>query len=286
MYDPEFVPGCVIDLPNLGARIKDTAFLGGTPITHTRFSIIFNQARGLATVTAHNIDGASVIEEGEIPRKNRFRLDPDVPRHLQIDNDRGYVHNPWDRGHLVRRRSLHWRGLDEAKTADSESFFWTNIAPQHNRLHSSAWGNIENWMFEATDDADRQAAVFTGPVFTPEDPFITNKPGEQPIQIPAGFWKVIALKDQGELLAAAFLVWQRDFDKAEPVAFDPILEQVRLTTVEVLTGLSFPTVLQGADPLRFGAALEGAAFRFNASLTRSAAVTCPGDIVLRRSLAA
>jgi endonuclease G len=282
-YDALFIPGCVIDLPGLGNRIPPVAFDGGAPVDHSRFSIVFNQERGFAVYTAHNIDGADIIAEGEIRRRDNFRLDPKVPRDLQVDNDRGYASNPWDRGHLVQRRSLHWGDKREAAEADSESFFWTNIVPQHTRLHHTAWGHIEDWMFEVTDGQDREACVFTGPVLTPDDPERVNKPGERPVRIPAGFWKIFAIKNHDTLRAAAFLVWQRDFDRADPVAFDPILEQVRITTIEYLTGLSFDS-LRNADPLRFGTAMQmmdGFATAVPGSARmKPAAVTRPSDVVL------
>ncbi len=281
-FDPSFIQGCNISLPQLAERTQATAFNDGLPIDHTRFSLIFNQTRGFAAVTAHNIDGSSLLPAGSIKRKDRFRLDPEVTSALQVNNDRGYVHNPWDRGHLVRRRALHWGDLTIAQQADSESFFWTNIVPQHNRLHATAWGSIEDWMLDLADDHDKRASIFTGPVFSPDDPDHQNQPDEQPIKIPAGFWKIMALKHQGELRAAAFLVWQRDFDQAEPVEFDPILEQVRITTLEFLTGLSFQS-LREADPLRFGVefeAVERRGIRAGSARSRMTAVTCQQDIVM------
>jgi endonuclease G len=284
-YDSRFIPGIEIPLPLIGDRIRGTAFNGGLPIEHSRFSILFNQERGFAIATAHNIDGESIIEAGVIPRRDRFRNDPNVPRHLQVDNDRGYRgdHNPWDRGHLVRRRSLHWGDEGDAVLADYESYVWTNIAPQHENLHDTAWGNIEDWMFEVTDNGDQRASVFTGPVLLVDDPQLVNRPGEEPIRIPAGFWKVIAIRHREELRAAAFLVWQRDYDRAEPLPFDPILEQIRLTTIEHLTGLSFG-ILQEADPLRFGADTErrDGRIRIRAASAhkRAGAISEPRDIVL------
>jgi endonuclease G len=282
-FDPDFIQGSEIPLPTLGERVKETAFNDGTPIDHTRFSIVFNIDRGFAVYTAHNIDGASVIPEGEIPRRDRFRLDPNVPSAQQVDNDRGYVNNPWDRGHLVRRRSLHWGDRAEAELADSESYFWTNITPQHGNLHDTAWGSIEDWMLELADDGDKQASIFTGPVLTPDDPERRNKPGEVPIMIPAGFWKVLVIVNDGRLRAAGFLVWQRDFDKPVPVAFDPLLEQVRLTTIEYLTGLSFGD-LRDADPLRFGVQFADLAARrgllSGTARRRASVITRPQDIVL------
>ena len=254
-YDPEFIKNTLVPLPTLSDRVISDAFEQGTPIDHSRFSVVLHQNRGFAIFTAHNIDGNSIIPEGAIRRRNNFRLDPEVPDELQVDNNRGYRNNPWDRGHLVRRRALHWGDRDLAKLSDSESFYWTNIAPQHHQLHHSAWGKIENWMFDVSDDEDRRACIFTGPVFSSEDPEHLNEEGEKPIRIPAGFWKLFAIKHRAKLRAAAFLVWQRDFDRSEPVSFDPILEQVRITTLEYLTGLAFPA-LREADPLRFKAPLD------------------------------
>lgn len=250
-YDPDFIAGSHLPLPVLGSQLANSAFNGGAPVDHTRFSLVFSETRGFAIYTAHNIDGATLIPEGDIPRVNNFRLDPSVPRGFQVDNDRGYSNNPWDRGHLVRRRSLHWGERVEAEIADSESFFWTNITPQHEHLHDTAWGSIEDWMLTLADEARRRAVVMTGPVLTPDDPVIVNHPGEVPVQIPAGFWKIIAVVSDDDLRAAGFLVWQRDFDDADPVTFDPVLEQVRITTIEYLTGLSFGN-LRELDPLRFG----------------------------------
>ncbi len=104
-------------------------------------------------------------------------------------------------------------------------------------------------MLERAEDG-RRACVFTGPVFTDDDPEITNLPGQLPIQIPAGFWKIMSIRNSGELRCAAFLVWQRDYDDPNPLPFSPVLEQVRITTIEVLTGLSFSD-LRKFDPLLF-----------------------------------
>ncbi len=265
-------------MPTPRARVKATAFQDGAPIHHCRFSVVFGSERNLAIFTAHNIDGATMHPVGTLKRKNLFRFDPQVPNPIQCDDSRGYRNNPWDRGHLVRRHALHWGPLDVATTADSESFYWTNIVPQHRSLHKSAWGRIENWILALAESSSQRACVFTGPVLSVDDPVLINHGGGRPVQLPAGFWKVVAIPHQGALRIAAFLVWQRDFDRSEPVTFDPVLEQVRLTTLEFLTGLSFAG-LQDADPLRpsdgpiaFGEEEE--------PRSRPLRISGPGDILL------
>ena len=291
-FDSSFIDGHTVGLPTLSPSLADTAFNAGAAVDHNRFSIIFSERRHLAIGTAHNIDGNAIIPEGQIEREDRFRFDQSVPNNIQIDNNRGYHDNDWDRGHLVRRRSLHWGDKAAARDADAKSFFWTNIAPQHMRLHDSAWGKIEDWMLEHADDGNKKASVFTGPVLTQSDPIITNKPGEESFQLPAGFWKIMVVQHRDELRAAGFLVWQRDFDRDTPVTFDPILEQVRITTLEYLTGLSFLDI-RNADPLRFGVTFNSTGpspaspgraprrtIRPGSARNRPAAITTAADIVL------
>lgn len=277
-YDPDFLGGDPVPLPQLSDRLRGVALDGGAPIDHTRFSVIFHRDRGLAISAAHTIDGASLLPEGHIERRDRFRFDTSVDRSLQIDDARGYRRNPWDRGHLARRRSLHWGDETEARQADSESYFWTNIAPQHERLHDTAWGPIEDWMLDRAETGRQRAAVFTGPVMTADDPFHQNAPDEEPFQVPAGFWKIVVIPHNGARTVASFLVWQRDHDSDQPVTFAPYLEQVRLTTIEFLTGLSLPA-LRPLEPQRFEApARRGAARRPRPALDN--AVLGPADIVL------
>ena len=248
-YQPDFIDGHTIPLPQISQRVRQNAF-GGDFIHHSRHSLLFNQQRGLAYVSAHNIDGANILDQAQSNRD--FEFGPKIqPETLQIGNDQGYKQNHWDRGHLARRKSVRWGNADDARKAELESDFYSNIVPQHTRLHHASWGKIEDWMLDKVEgDSSQKACVFTGPIFTPDDPHYDNQLGKPPIQIPAGFWKIFAAEHAGELKSAGFLVWQRDYDHEEPLPFDPVLEQVRLSTIEVLTGMVFP-VLRPVDVLYF-----------------------------------
>ncbi len=255
-YNPNFIEGHNIPLPTPNDHILSSAF-GSGYIHHSRHSILFNQQRGFAFISAHNIDG-STLSKSQFTKRN-FKTDPKIkPATLQVDNDRGYREgkngifgpNPWDRGHLARRKSLSWGNEAQASIAELESDLWSNIVPQHENLHDDSWGKIEDWMLEHVDGDYQRANVFTGPIFTEDDPKHKNGPNEIPIRIPSGFWKVITIKLNGVMRSAGFLVWQRDYDSDMPLPFSPILEQVRLTTIEVLTGLTFGP-LRLNDPLLY-----------------------------------
>ena len=280
-YDPNFIEDEVIPLPTASNRVLASAF-GGDYIHHSRHSILFNQDRGFAFVSAHNVDGAQIAPSQFTDRD--FDHDPQIDEALQVDNNRGYLTspargfgpNPWDRGHLARRKSLSWGAEADARVAELESDFWTNIVPQHEELHDSAWGPVEDWVLERVEGSGQRACVFTGPVFTQDDPFHRNGDNEEPIQIPAGFWKVITVKLGGNMRSAGFLIWQRDYDTEEPLSFAPLLEQVRLTTIEVLTGLTFPALRQ-FDPLIFDQQTRGRLMNISTSreVLRNRALSTP-----------
>ncbi len=127
-YNPDFIPDVTVPLPNLSDRVTMSAFNDGTFVEHSRFSLVFNAGRGFASITAHNIDGAALLDNQQTRRS--FKLDPLIqPNSIQVGNDRGYKHNPWDRGHMVRRKSVSWGNTDEAAVAERESDFYSNICP-------------------------------------------------------------------------------------------------------------------------------------------------------------
>ncbi len=247
-YDENFLPGHTVPMPELSAELRRDAYNNGEPIHHTRFSIVFNRERKLAFYAAYNIDGAHPLV---LPREDQFKYDPNLPRYIQLHNKQGYYQSPYDRGHLARRAALVWGNDEISLRAEEESYYYSNIVPQHEKLHSTAWGDIEDWILDFAQQKENQASVFTGPVFTKHDE-LWKADGEAAIKIPAGFWKVLVKVVGGELKAAGFLTWQRDFsDDGASEEFVPYTEQVRISSIEFLTGLNFGD-LRYRDPIRFG----------------------------------
>ena len=86
-YEIDFIPEFDINLPIVSDHILQDTYRSGEIINHHRFSLVFHQNRSLALYTAHNIDGATLINEGVIDRHNNFRLDPKIIGEVQLDND-------------------------------------------------------------------------------------------------------------------------------------------------------------------------------------------------------
>jgi endonuclease G, mitochondrial len=234
-YDPEFL-GSRIDVPQLTEPTESPV------VAHTHFSLQMDQARRFASWVAWNIDGGSLKA---LSRKRiRFVLDPQVPDGHQV-GDELYRDNDLDRGHLARRADLLWGDLAEAKRANVDSFFFTNITPQMNDFNQSVragvWGQLEDAVFADVEVEDLRVSVFGGPVFQADDRRYRG------VQLPREYWKVLAFREQGTLRARGFLLTQ-NIDQLEALELGEFrVFQLPLTRLENRTGLRFDGAVRAAD---------------------------------------
>ncbi len=239
-YDPSFL-GVDVPLPERSG--SDVPLV---TLAYTHFSVILDRDRRLAALTAVNIDGAALEE---IERSDEWRLDERVAAGEQTGPE-VYARNDLDRGHLVRRRDPVW-GFDAAR-ANSDTFFYTNAAPQVSDFNQSdrLWLGVEDYVLGNARATGRRLTVFTAPVFGDDDiPYRGTR-------IPSRFVKVAVwvaddalactayLLDQGELLDALLL----------PKAVAPELGafrtfQVSVSDVAELTGFDLEPLIR-ADRYR------------------------------------
>ena len=236
-YDADFLSETV-PTPALSDGIADDAFEvdGSHLIPYTHFSVCQSKSRTLPRFVAWNIDGGNLIS---VDRGNNFRRDPRVPDEFQSDNAL-YRHNPYDRGHVARRADLNWGAQSEAERANSDSFFYTNIAPQHELFNQSRrhglWGKLENAVLEDVDVENIKISVMGGPIFRDDDPEYRD------VQIPRDFWKLLAYRDtaDGEFKVAAYILSQREFVPTEVLELDMFrLYQASLGKLSEETSLNF-----------------------------------------------
>jgi len=244
-FSPDFF-SVRVDIPKLSTANKKKAFKlnGSEVLSYTHFSLTLSKDRHFAFWVGWNIDGASLrkLSRKGIP----FILDPRVPGEFQA-GDELYADNRLDRGHIARRADLLWGGLTEARKANVDSFFFTNITPQMDEFNQSArgglWGRLEDAVFEDTRVDDLKLSVFGGPVFRDDDREFRN------VQIPREFWKLIAFVEDNKLKAKAFLLTQ-SLDELEALDLSQFkVFQVALTEIEARCGLTFPAALKSADSM-------------------------------------
>ena len=116
------------------ARLKDLARLSNdVAIPYCHFTVWLSKKRKYPLCVAWNIDGSRYVK---LNRKS-FRVDRrgDL-EDFQLTND-VYVNNPFDKGHVARRADLCWGSKAEAELGNYDSFYFSNIAPQHESFNQS-----------------------------------------------------------------------------------------------------------------------------------------------------
>lgn len=253
-YDPDFlgVDTKSVPLPQLSSTMKANAAVNQQAngadkfiLPYHHFSVVINKKRKLAYFTAVNIDGNISY---------RIRRDPDKwfldPR-LKVGEQTGnavYVDNPLDRGHLVRRLDPAWGDSTQlAKIANDDTFHFTNCSPQHKDFNQNqtTWAGLEDYILDNAIAQDLRVSVFTGPVFSDQDPPYRG------VNLPRQYWKVVVMvKEDGDLSATAYLLSQDSLlqDLEEGFSFGAYKTyQVPIQRIEELTGLKFGN-LKGFDP--------------------------------------
>ncbi len=240
-YDPDFLPGDANTVPLPGASDEVTADYAATKsgdeVRHyTHYSLAMSASRRFARWVAWNIDGSAIAK---LPRKGiKFVLD-DAYDHGDQVGDELYSDNHLDRGHIARRADLIWGDADEARQANRDSFFFTNITPQLDKFNQGSkqglWGELEDAIFADVDVDHLRASLIGGPIYKENDlPY-------RGVLVPRSFYKVIAYVEGGNLRAKAFVLTQDDLE-ANLEAFG--LEEFRvfqttLRDLETTTGLTF-----------------------------------------------
>ena len=243
-YDQHFLSESV-PTPALSAEAREDAFNldGSHLLDYTHFSVCQSKSRTLPRFVAWNIDGGNLKSLSR--RGIDFRRDNRVPERFQAGNEL-YRNNPLDRGHVARRVDVNWGPLPEARQANKDSFFFTNITPQHQSFNQSSrhglWGELENAILEDIEVENLKVSVMAGPIFQTDDP------RHRGVRIPRDFWKLIAFRDtsDSEFKVAAYILSQKELVPTEALELDRFnLYQVSLNKLsnEMNDSLKFDDLL-------------------------------------------
>jgi endonuclease G len=237
-------------------RRDDLAGLDGdNEIKYCHFSVWLSKQRRYPTCVAWNIDGSKFKRVKRVSFRTDRRGDLEE---YQLTNDI-YVSNVLDKGHIARRADLCWGTPTEAKQGNYDSFFYTNICPQHEAFNQSddtsddpeggLWGRLENTVFDSEDPHELQISLMGGPVISKKDRKFTQN--DEECYLPREFWKVVAYVDDtdnkkkvfGFLLTQANLI--EGLTVAEGLDFDQWLwARITLQDLQEKTGVIFPKGLK------------------------------------------
>ena len=160
-----------------------------TTICRSGHAIMYDNQARLPTWSIHMLQQSHVTACG-ITRPDRFFPDPLVPARARVTSA-SFRASGWDQGHLVSNANQMWH-----PQVQTESFFLTNVAPQHPSLNRRLWRTLEsevrNWVYAQGDHV-----IITGVIYHHTSPRL----GFHEILIPSDFYKIITHVESGRTWA-------------------------------------------------------------------------------------
>lgn len=162
-------------------------------ISHNGFILCYREFYEQPEWVCYTIDKSKM--QKNVKRNDRFRSDPLVATSSASLED--YKNSGYDRGHLAPSADLTY-----SKETMSDSFFLSNMSPQHPGFNRGIWKDLESELRNQTENFDILYIV-TGPVLEKKDYETT---GINSVAIPEFFYKaVLAVKD-GKYHAIGFIL--------------------------------------------------------------------------------
>ena len=197
-------------LPPDGQIIKHTAFIAG-------YSAKYKQPYWVTHIITKD------ILYSNFTRSDDFRVDSLVKDGTADSVD--YWNSGYDRGHMAPSADFRW-----SKKALSESYLYSNIAPQNPELNRGTWAKLETIIREWAIDAN-ELYVVTGPVLNQQ--FSDLQQGSYQVAIPHYFYKILLDIYPPDFKAIAFLVPNKNI----PYKLNNFV--VSIDSIEQLSGIDF-----------------------------------------------
>lgn len=188
-------------------------------IHHTGYTVSYNENLRLPNWVAYELTRQET--QGNAQRTNRFISDPSVKGVIATNSD--YARSGYDKGHMAPAADMKWNS-----TAMKESFYFSNMCPQHPELNRRKWKDLEekvrDWAI-----ADSAIIIICGPIIekTPQ------KIGKNKVTVPQKFFKVILSPFTASPKAIGFLF--KNERSVSPLA----TYAVPVDSIETLTGMDF-----------------------------------------------
>lgn len=188
-------------------------------IRHTGYTVSYNKDTKLPNWVSYELTRAET--KGKEKRSNRFIADPLVKGAIATNAD--YTRSGYDKGHMAPAADMKW-----SPVAMNESFYFSNMCPQHPQLNRRGWKRLEDKIRDWAV-ADSAIIIICGPV-------IKNQPktiGKNKVAVPQQFFKVILSPFVKPMRAIGFL-----FNNEQSV--DPLSAYVvTVDSIERLTNMDF-----------------------------------------------
>ena len=188
-------------------------------IRHTGYTVSYNKELKLPNWVSYELTREET--KGKEKRNNRFIADPLVKGIIATNAD--YARSGYDKGHMAPAADMKW-----SPQAMKESFYFSNMCPQHPQLNRRGWKNLEekirDWAI-----ADSAIIIICGPIITKQPKTI----GKNKVAVPQQYFKVILSPFVRPMRAIGFLFNNRQ-------ALEPLSTYaVTVDSIERLTNMDF-----------------------------------------------
>jgi len=166
----------------------------GEIVFHKYYTLSYVEKYELAEWTAYMLN-KDLLNKPNVDRFQNFIPDYNVSTRSSFYSD--YANSGYNRGHLVPAGDMAFDTV-----AMRESFYMSNITPQHRAFNNGIWKeleeNIRDWTYKS-----ETLYIITGPVLT--NP-ITTIGIENRVTVPSAFYKVIMDYSSPEKKGIAFII--------------------------------------------------------------------------------
>lgn len=202
-------------------------------IDHKDYSLAYDgRLRGASWVYEELT--ADSLENNADRSKFDFMEDPLIPSHLRATKQ-DFAGSGYDRGHL--RPAANGKASEDSMR---DTFYLSNISPQHPQLNRKYWLKLEKHVREQTKSHDI-LYVITGPLFLSQKMedgkrYVRYEViGKNEVAVPTHFFKVIQAKKGRAIKTEAYIIPNTAIEPETPLqSFSVTLEKV-----EKVAGLSF-----------------------------------------------
>lgn len=188
-------------------------------IRHIGYIVSYNKDLKLPNWVSYELTRAET--QGKEKRGDRFIADPLVAGPIATNAD--YTRSGYDKGHMAPAADMKW-----SPQAMEESFYFSNMCPQHPQLNRRGWKKLEekirDWAI-----ADSAIIIICGPIITKQPQTI----GRNKVVVPQQFFKVVLSPFVKPMRAIGFLFNNRQ--AVEPLS----TYAVTVDSIERLTNMDF-----------------------------------------------
>ncbi|MCT4586426.1 MAG: DNA/RNA non-specific endonuclease [Carboxylicivirga sp.] len=194
---------------------------GDTLIKHTYYTLSYSEQHEQPKWVAYELKPEMLFKVVE--RKNNFRVDPTVLTGSATYSD--YKSAPlYDAGHMLCSRNMQF-----SCEAMDETFFMSNMSPQHKDLNRIRWAHLES-LERSMVERNGTLYIVCGPVLSS----ISHKIGvTNQVSVPDYYYKIILKNDSQSTKCIAFLMPNEKC----PLPLESYT--VSVDSIESITGIDF-----------------------------------------------